>query len=323
MATPSYFGRAWKLEVDVAATGETWTLGSSVWGKESMRVAFDIDSAAFAKWWFGDISIYNPAPGLQQFIKAGDVVRLSAGYESPGTNNRMIFQGNVTQPLWERVNATDYRLLLHCNVGKFVDDQSHVETMIAAGTTAAAAVRQVANDARIKVAYIDPSLSDPATTKPRGEPYFGSARLFFDRIAKDHGMNCWIGWDGLYLRSLVPQGSVPNLVFAPPLSPTSSTATLDGQTRYTLVGAPQQTQEGVLFRTLLDSELSLGALVKLDFSTLRKLPLAPMQLPRIPNPDGVYIVFGLHHTGDSRGNDWYTEVRAITRPYTLIYEKTS
>jgi hypothetical protein len=312
-----YFGRTWKLQVLSQFTGETWTISKNDWAPEALRITFDVMQMALSDYWWGDIDIYNVAPGVQDMIQAGDLVTLSAGYQRPQSEHPLIFQGRVFQPLWERTSAYDYKLTLHCLVGKWEDDHGYLNLTFDREMTdfdwAKKACEQLAMDPE----YLDSSLHDHV--RSRGGAYSGSARLFFDQIAIDHGLQFWWGWNGVNLRSLSPQGTSPNVVYAPPQSSTAITPSLDGITKYTLIGSPQQTQEGCGFRVLMDSDLQLGQLVKLDFSLLRQLTLMPGKLPPRLDKDGLFVVAGINHHGDSRGNDWYSDVRAVTREWSTVY----
>lgn len=322
MSAPDFFGRTWNLQVQVKAANETWQLSNDGWDSEALRITFDIGQQATTAWWYADISIYNLAPGLHELIKKGDVVTLSAGYQSPGSNNRLIFKGEIYQPLWERNTAFDYRLTLHCLVGRLLEKNNEVSLTVPAQYNDDQAVRMVAEAAGINVTYLDPVLSDTKTKRERAEPFAGNPRIFFDLIAANHKINCWVDWNGLNVRPLAPLGEIPTRVYAPPLSPDSTIITQDGgSTRYTLIGAPQQTEQGVAFRTLIDSELTLGDLVKLDFSTVRQLAFGPFdQLKNLLfNKDGVFLAFAIRHLGDTRGNEWFTEVGAVTRVFSLLY----
>ncbi len=318
----SYFGRAWKITVTPQATGEAWTVSNSSWDTEALRCTFSVEQAVLQSYWFADIALYNFLPAAQQVIQKGDLVTIEAGYQSPGVG--LLFSGRVFQPIWERVGGTDYRLTLHCFVGLFEDETGYVSLPLGSSSaplSQGAAVRQVAQAAGIAC---DPKNLDPVLetrTLPRGKPFAGRARLFFDQVARDNQLNCWIGGDGVHIQSLDPQGEIPDVIYAPPLSNTSSTETSgagDGMTKYTLIGTPQQTEQGVLFRTLLDSDLRLGALVKLDQVLLRKLPLFPGQKPILLDKDGLFVVGAIRYEGDTRGNEWYSEVIGVTRDFAKL-----
>lgn len=303
----SYFGRAWKLTVTPQATGEEWTVSNSSWDTEALKATFDVEQPANSSYWYADIVIYNFTAAAAQVIQKGDPVTLTAGYQSPGSG--VIFQGKVFQPLWERANDTDYTLTLHCLVGLFEDETGYVTVPIAAGLSQAKAVEQVAEAAGLAVESLDPVLS--TRLYPRGKSIAERARIFFDQVAIDNQLHCWIGWKGVNIRSLASTSTVPDQVYAPPLTSTSQTQTARGITKYTLIGTPQQTEMGVAFRVLLDSDLQLGALVKIENALVKRLPQVPMQYQVPFLKDGLYVVAGLRHTGDTRGRDWYSEVNAV------------
>ncbi len=314
MKTPSFFGRAWKVTVTPQATGEEWTVSNSSWDTEALKVTFEVEQVALLTYWFADISIYNFLPAAAMVIQKGDLVTLEAGYQSPGSG--LIFSGRVFQPVWERSSETDYRLTLHCLVGLFEDETGYVSTSFAAGATQSGSVRQVAAAASpaIPIEYLDPALDKRKL--PRGGAYSGRALRFFADIAADNQLQIWLSWKGVTIRSLAPAGETPDVVYAPPLSPASHLETGGGLTKYTLLGTPQQTERGVHFRALLDSDVQLGSLVQLDNVLLSKLRLVPGKLP--PLSDGLYVVAGIHHAGDTRGNEWYTEITGVTREYAKL-----
>lgn len=301
------------MTVTPQATGEEWTVADSRWGTQSCRCTFDIEVvASLQSYWFADISVYNFLPAAQQVIQKGDKITVEAGYESPSQG--AIFSGRVFQPIWERANETDYRLTLHCFIGLFEDETGYVSDTFGSSDSPVsedAQVRRVAELAGIGVEQLDPILAQ--TFPPRGKPFAGRARAFFDEVARSHQLVPWIGPKGVNIRSLAPTSNVPNVVYAPPQSKTSEIGVSNGgMTKYTLIGTPQQTEEGVRFRTLLDSGVGLGQVVKLDQALLRKLPLYPGQDPIRLDKDGLFIVGGIRYAGDTRGNEWYSEILGIT-----------
>lgn len=348
----SYFGRAWKVKVTPQATGEEITLSNSEWEKDgktqAARCTFDIEQhAVTVAYWFADIAVYNCLPGMNQVLKKGDPVTVEAGYDDPGSG--LIFKGTIWQPIWERENETDFKLTLHCFVRLYEEQNTYV-TLPALGSaqnpiSQAAAVRKVADAVGLNVAYLDPSLETKLL--PRGEAYSGRAINYFLGVAIDNHLDCWISWDGLYIRSLAPQEtapatqgqtiggialpgaqafqgpkSTPDVIYAPPYAPTSQTDSTLGITKYTLIGTPQQTEQGANFRVLLDPGLGLGTLAKIDQALLHQIRQIPGQFPIIYN-DLPLIVAGIRHRGDTRGNEWYTEVIGITPNWPKLFAKRS
>jgi hypothetical protein len=316
MSTPQYFGRSFKLTVTPQATGEQWTVSNSTWSNQAVRITFECEQATDSKWFTADIVIWNFDPANAKVIQQDDLVTLEAGYQSPGMGR--IFTGRIFQPLWERADDVNYTLTLHCVFGLWEDSQSFVNVPLASGLSQAEAVRQVARAANLQCldANLDAALS--GNQYPRGAPFSGYARRFFDQIALSNNLHAWIGPEGVHISSLTSEKTTPDLIYAPPFTSSEGTSSNSGVTKYTLIGTPQQTEQGVCFRTLLDPALSLGSLIALHNVLAKRLPLQPMQLQIPFSKDGIYSVAGLRHTGDTRGNDWYTEVTAIVNNFDKI-----
>jgi len=88
-----------------------------------------------------------------------------------------------------------------------------------------------------------------------------------------------------------------------------------------LIGVPEQTQNGLEIRTLLNPALKIGQLIKLDSSNINQyrygLTTAVAQNLRLKalidlSADGTYYVMRANHFGDTRGNDWYTDLVCLS-----------
>lgn len=125
--------------------------------------------------------------------------------------------------------------------------------------------------------------------------------------------------------NVLPVPVTPAYTYSPP--PSTGKQVLQqtpGGLSQTLIGTPQQTQEGVVFRVLLDARPQIGDIVQLNYSVIRQLarsygPKAP--LPSRLEADGNYIIAGIKHVGDTRGNDWYTEFNCITAGWTDLFTR--
>ena len=77
-------------------------------------------------------------------------------------------------------------------------------------------------------------------------------------------------------------------------------------------------QEGVSFRVLLDSRLLVkipSICVGIDNTVIKQMMNGSgnnLNLPPVLSQNGVYGVAGVRHIGDTRGNDWYTDVVGVT-----------
>ena len=68
-------------------------------------------------------------------------------------------------------------------------------------------------------------------------------------------------------------------------------------------------------RVLLDNRLRVkmpAQQIKIDNTVIRQNPLQPGTNSTILTQDGVYIVGGVRHIGDSRGHEWYSEITGLT-----------
>jgi hypothetical protein len=112
--------------------------------------------------------------------------------------------------------------------------------------------------------------------------------------------------------------ATPDFAYGPPnlAGDYTTGGTTTGSVKHTLIDTPEQTQDGIRFKVLMDSGLSIGNIVQIAPGSL-PVPFAftyGSQRPAVPNQPGIYVVQGLRHYGDSRGRaaDWYTEVTGVT-----------
>ena len=81
-----------------------------------------------------------------------------------------------------------------------------------------------------------------------------------------------------------------------------------------LIGSPQQTQEGVNFRILLDPRIHIkkpGMQIKLDNSLIQIQKRYQNQVVLPLDQDFYCMVGKFHHSGDTRGNNWYTHIMGL------------
>lgn len=362
-----YFGRAWKLEL-ITSGGQVLTAGSQSFNvnDESLKVTFETSvTAKFPKsdYAFADISIYNLNQATQQTLLSGtrplggndviqqaNIVTLFAGYQNnfqgsslpvtltkfgyqpdgtvPTTSSSLIWAGQVFQPLWERVNVTDYKVTLHCLVGFWQDTQNFVNDSIGVECTQSQIVQKIAQAATNGISIEDITDLENATGTvqlPRGAVLFGRPGDLIGEIAQTNYMSYYVSQNGINVINLLDNDNAqPQYVFGPPW-PGYLTVSPKYPAQYTptLLGTPQQTQDGVVFRVLMDSRLRLADTVGLDLSALN-------QIPNYPDPSGypafltqnqTFIICGIRHVGDTRGEDWYTEVTAVSKSFWPVYSQ--
>ena len=306
-ATVPAFLRRWEIKIttgmDSEGNAQTITATSDGFGPNALRATFDIWQPGYQAFWVGDIVIYNFDPQTSKIIlQEGMYVTVSAGYENGGQYG-LIFAGNIFQSFVVRENVTDFKTVLHCIQGC----PQLIKNLINFGMDGPVSTTDFANNAiaassqqagKLSLHYLENSL----TTKmlPRGKVEFTDPWPFLDQLADDQKKVWWYDFDG---KANVGDFNTPEpnaIVYTPQTG---------------LIGTPEQTEQGVAMRFLLDSRLKVKlnpVTVQLDMTSILALKLQIMQLPTILDQNGIYVVVAVRHFGDTRGNDWYTDIIGLT-----------
>lgn len=346
IASSPYFNRAWSIAVDTA-DGNHYVVRSLVGkGEEPLHVRFKIDTYALLAYWTAEVEIYNMSsqtasqlqsnPNLGGFWKfnqplvAGDSVAISGGYQSStsgvsfDSNANKLYEGQVLQSVWTRENVVDFKLILRCVTGLLQDALNFTSFTLAKGATAFDAVNQICDQSQIQKENID-SASQTALSQSkfsRGQTVHGRPYEIIRQVVKQNNLWSWVSPNGLNIRSFDPRNppESPDYAYGPPSLPSNYTTggTQQGLVKKTLIGTPQQTQDGVTFRVLLDNNVKIGDAVQLAPGTvINPFPVQIGALPPVPSRNGLYVVAGVRHVGDSRGRggDWFTEITALTMDF--------
>ncbi len=90
-----------------------------------------------------------------------------------------------------------------------------------------------------------------------------------------------------------------------------------------LVGQPQQTNEGVNCKCLLNPFIKVAGRIKINNASIQALkidlstPNSPANIPAPLTWDGVYYVLVAEHVGDTRGTEWYTNIVTLNTDVTV------
>lgn len=302
VSTIKRFGRAWLVEIttqsntaDGMQNTTIYSISSTAWTPEPLHIVFDTVQTMTQGYWLCDVTIYNlNDPTTQDMIKYGMVLRLYAGYQSDVVNGKpgMIFEGTIFQPTWEREDGTDTKLTLHCICGLLESSNNFVAATVGANLTQRQIVAQMAASCTYPLQLdIDEFSSEPVT---QSTTYFGQPNDFLQAVADANSAMLWFSHMTAHIRQLYVDQTVPELQYGPDSG---------------LIGTPQQGDNSVSIRVLLDSRAILRGQFKLTPSTVIRQQVRTVgSYPSILSQTGEYIVGRIHHYGDSRGNDWYTEL---------------
>jgi hypothetical protein len=258
------------------------------------------------------IRVYNVSDNTAQRAESKEFTRvvLQAGYEG---SYGIIFDGSIVQVRRGRENPTDTFLDITAADGDMAYNFAVVNTTLAAGATQSDIIKVCADAMApygVSVGYVADLPSNPL---PRGKVLFGMARKHLAVVARST-QSLWSIQDGKL--QIVPETS-----YAPGTIPVINART-------GMVGMPEQVQNGIKVRMLLNPSIKIGRLIKLDNSSIQRyefsLSLSQQRVNRNValqnkiNGDGYYYVMTSEIWGDTRGNDWYTEVICLAVDATPI-----
>jgi hypothetical protein len=244
-----------------------------------------------------DITVYNLAPETLSRIR-GEFKRvvLSAGYQG---NCGVIFDGQIRQ-VRNRTEGADTLTEITVADGDRAYNYSTVSATLAAGvrpTGQIAAAATAMADKGTALGYL-PDLAGQAL--PRGKVIWGMARKVLRDVTQSTDTT-WSIQDGL-LQVLPGTGYLPGA----DVVLTSATG---------LIGSPEQTNDGIKARCLINPRLKIGGRVKLDNASIqtakKDLKLGAFDKSAKLDRDGWYRILKAEFTGDTRGSDWYADLLCI------------
>lgn len=260
-----------------------------------------------------DVRIYNLSDNTANQVQDEfTYIALQAGYEA---NFGLVFRGTVKQVRKGRTDQKDSYLDITAADGDEAYNFAPAVGALAAGYTAQdhwAFLAKQMEPYGVRAGPMPPFLSTNGST--RGRVFCGMAKDELRAFANSQGCT-WSIQDGqltlIQKSGYVASGKVPVI------SPQSG-----------LIGMPEQTQNGIAIRTLLNPRLKIGQLIQLQSGVNQarldtNLDSAFQTNYNLQNAakvagDGVYYVMVAEHTGDTRGNPWYTDLVCLAADATQI-----
>ncbi len=254
-----------------------------------------------------DIRVYNleEQTALKIATEFKRVI-LQAGY---GGNFGVIFQGNIKQVILGRESATDTFIDIIAGDGDRAYNFAVVNTTLMSGSTKedqiAASVTAMTPKG-VTAGNVGESSSERL---PRGKVMYGNARNYLTDVANSSNQSWSIQEEKVTF--------VPNKGFLP-----GEIVILTSNTG--MIGTPQQTNEGVNVKCLLNPKIKVSNIIKIDNKSVErlKLNLSVKQTSAniIPNltADGTYFVLVVEHQGDTRGVEWYSSMICLNQDATAV-----
>ena len=277
------------------------------------------------------IRVWNLHPQTQQTIigrgtqgSGGEYsyVALQVGYVN-GTPKQIIFDGVIKQfrtGKEGKEGATDTYLDIMASDGDLGYNWGFISQVITAGQGVNAQIQYILNSmAAAHVTGADPPpiyedgyFTNFGTTGNaiRSKVLWGMARDEMRKLVRSNGAS-WSIQNGKV--QIIPNNGFIGVV--------NDAVVLNSMTG--MIGIPEQTDNGIRIRSLLRPELQIGRLVKINNSDIIKTlqsgasnSVVPfnqrtgiLQLGAISSvQDGLYRLYVIEHSGDTRGQQWYSDM---------------
>jgi hypothetical protein len=316
LQTDVLYGRKYRVLV-------TKKSGGTALDVSDLRCVFNIEKIMMAPANYAVIDIYNLSLDTENdIISQYDRVIVEAGFEgyySSGDNKYyianqygVIFDGDIVQSIRSKEDNVDLVLTLVCLDGDQSLYNNLVSFTVAAGLNQRQIINKIASSALVptEIGRVSPEISD--VKLPRGKVVFGEPKKYLREIAKNNNASFYVDDGKIYVRHTADIAENAALV----LSPENG-----------LIGYPQQVEYGLSYRCLLNPLIKLGTMVKLEKAYIKQLEQRPGQYQIKLDEQGQYQTYKVSYLGDTRGNDWYTEVEGYSStgkllPYLQTPDKT-
>lgn len=260
-----------------------------------LHIKFGVWSATTQSPKHSVIRIYNVADSTavalqQEFTQ----VFLQAGYDG---SYGQIFAGAIKQARKGRENATDTFVDIVAADSDEAYNWAVVNTTLTAGwsqTSYHRALMQSMAAYGVSAGYT-PEFS--AAQLPRGKVIYGAARDHMRLLSQSAGAQ-WAIIDGK-LQVVRVNDYIPGQTIVL----TSATG---------MVGMPVQTVDGIVVKSLLNPNIVPGRQIQLDNASIQgaQISVDYTAVNYFPSTDadGFYKVYAVHQSGDTRGQDFYTDL---------------
>ena len=239
-------------------------------------------------------------------------ITLNAGYEEhPPT----VFQGSIVQVRrgWDGDRSERYIDISALDGDKEIA-YNLIFAEIAAGSTYKQRWEAIAKALGVPINYDkfpteDQLPKEVLNQRPRGETLVGNA----SDAARDEAMHNMCNWS-------IQQGK---LVVVPYQGVPSATP-VDINGANGMIGWPEQTDDGIHLQCLLDARLQVHTVIRLNQADVLQSQLdmtlsaeaIKQNFPGLGraliSTDGLYYVVEVTHSGDTRGNEWYSDILCIS-----------
>jgi len=276
----------------------------------NLRIVFSVKKSDAQTPNSAEIRVYNLSKETASKIKKEFTnVVLQAGYES---NYGTIFAGNIKQVRIGKEGGTDTYTDIAAGDGDEAYNFAVVNQTLSAGADQQAQIEAVSRSLDEKDVRQGSITGVESNRLPRGKVMYGMARDYLRQSAAATETS-WSIQDGK-VQFVKLTGVLP-----------SQAVVLNSKSG--LIGTPEQTNDGITVRCLLNPQLKIAGKVQIDQEDIAQAKLpdtsssAEVNKPVEIEDDGFYRLLVVEHKGDTRGNDWYSDLVCLGVDATLPANK--
>lgn len=267
----------------------------------ALRITFDVKKDDQTTPNSARICVYNPAPDtINRALREFDTVSLDAGYTD---GMGLIYAGNIIQVRRLR-RGPDIVLEISAGDGDTAYNYGVVSTTLAAGATNKDRLQAMARAMAIGNVDAGAALLSAGTGRalPRGKVLYKPVKDYMREYGRDTGAAVFI--DSGKLQTIKRDGYLPGA----PVELAPGTG---------LIGAAQQTLDGVEASSRLNPEIRIGGLVHIDpaylvaADTTTATASAGEKKTVHQAAGGYYRVIATQYTGDTHGSPWDVKITGV------------
>lgn len=283
----------------------TFSDGTSFFDVSGLRVQFAITKQIMHYANTCDLTIYNLKESTRNKIQGLNVagegyqhVTVKVGYGD--AESSLLFDGDIRN-IFHRREGADILSICYCFDGGSAIEKTTTSKSRVAGSGVLSLLYEIANsDLRVPIGEINVDISGNATFGPSGFQFQGKTEDCLNKLADAYRFN-WFILNGKFYA--VGENKVLNNFPVNTISQTTG-----------MIGSPTITELGMDVKTLLNPLLSPGARVSVtsegtvtNFQNMNFY--STKAITKNASIDGrVFKILKAVHTGDSRGNEWYTDI---------------
>lgn len=262
-----------------------------------LRFSFNVELSLVGYPNMANIQVYNLSKDSRNKIKEEFTkIFLYAGYEN---NVPLIFSGNIVNITHEK-KGPDWISTLFCGDSLKSINESTISKTLPPGATTENILDELVGQMQGITKGVTEGLKDCLTKKRsllRGLVLSGNVKDWLDKLSKNCGFDYSINNDILEtVTKDKPLNDEPVVIISQENG---------------MIGSPELTEVGVNVKSLLIPQLKLGRRIEIK-SISTKINIGNLLFRKVPPTlgEGTYRADKIIHNGDTRDNNWLTEISA-------------